>query len=174
MSGNERKDGLQRELEKKPREQVFLGLGVVVENEFGEILMGIRSNQSGFGLLAIPGGIVEKPDNGDFRAVGKRETLEEFNVDIGETRVDMVSVDTSDIKERGWLNFGLKATVKGRPKVTPNITEYSHGGWYPQEVVRDFLTREPDRIYGPSRVSLLCYFRDEIYYPFNEEEQKSD
>lgn len=151
------------------KQEVFVGLGVIIQNGYGEILLGRRSNKSGYGLLAVPGGLVDKTDGGKLRMVGIRETLEEVGLDLSKNEITVVSVDESFISKNRFMNYGLHTKVEGRPELSvPKPDEFSEWAWYPYEEVLKIVD-EPGIIFEPSRISLLCFFRGEILYPFNEE-----
>lgn len=156
-SSGEHKDVLQQ-----PR----IGFGVIVVRPDGKILLGRRSNESGYGKRALPGGGLDEGDLGSFRIAALRETSEEAGVDLTSyvSKLKIVSVDTSDLLARNWLNFGFLVELdQDIEPTTPTPNEIDQWDWFAPEEI-DF-----DNVYGPSRVSLLCYLQGEILFPFTED-----
>ncbi len=151
--------------EEKLKQEVSLGLGIIIENEENEVLMGLRTSASGKGLLAIPGGVVDLDDNGDLGRTAIRETLEESGLDISHNKIDIISVDTSEVVKKGWLNFGLHTRVLGRPETIAQNGEYFAWAWVRRSTVK-VLINKPGVVFEPSRISLLSFYRREILYPF--------
>jgi len=95
-----------------------VGVGVMIQNEKGEVLLGLRQGSHGAGEWAFPGGHLEFGEI-IFEAV-KREAKEEVGLEINELELISVSDETRYIKTDGkhYVVLGFKAKYKnGEPRL---------------------------------------------------------
>jgi 8-oxo-dGTP diphosphatase len=100
----------------EPRPRV--GVGVMIQNEKGEVLLGLRAGAHGAGEWAFPGGHVEFGETVFQTAV--REVKEETDMDIGTCKLISVCDKMRYAKSDGkrYLIFGVFGTIaSGKPKV---------------------------------------------------------
>ncbi len=95
-----------------------VGIGVMIQNEKGEMLLGLRQNSHGAGEWSFPGG---HQDFGErIFETAKREVKEEVGLEVDEFELISVADEMRYIKTDGkhYLNIGVKGTYKGgEPKV---------------------------------------------------------
>ena len=93
-----------------------VGVGVVIENEKGEIFL-VRRNEPGRDrLMGLVGGKYEEVDNGDLEATARREVKEEISCDVDSLEYYGYSVDV--FEGRMFKTHHFKAKVSGEIKIT--------------------------------------------------------
>jgi len=95
-----------------------VGIGVMIQNDKGEVLLGLRKNSHGAGEWSFPGGHLEFGER-IFEAA-KREAKEETGLEIDEFELISVADEMRYIKTDGkhYLNIGIKGKYSGgEPKV---------------------------------------------------------
>jgi len=102
----------------------LVGIGVFVENDFGQILLGLRKGEHGGGKWGLPGGHLEH--NETFRRVCQREVFEETGIII---------LTESEPYKVGFVNS--KFEESGKHYVTLFFHTKMEGG--------SLANREPDR-----------------------------
>ena len=70
----------QKEIDAKPRNLPRIGAAVVVKNDKGEILLGVRNKDPQRGKWVLPGGGIKPFES--YEAAAKREILEETGLEI--------------------------------------------------------------------------------------------
>ena len=105
-----------RENSKWPYPRV--GIGVMIQNEKGEVLLGLRQGSHGAGEWSFPGGTLEFGET--IFATAKREVKEETGLDVDEFKLISVYDELRYIKtdNKHFLGLGVKAKYKGgEPKI---------------------------------------------------------
>lgn len=95
-----------------------VGVGILIENEEGEILLGLRKGSHGSGEWSIPGGHLEFGET--IFETAKRETKEETGLDVDTFELISVLDEMRYIESDGkhYINLGVRAVYKGgEPKV---------------------------------------------------------
>ncbi len=95
-----------------------VGIGVMIQNKEGLVLLGLRKNSHGSGEWSFPGGHLEMGET--ILETAKRETKEETNLDINEFELISVADEMRYLKSDGkhYLNIGVKGLYGGgEPKV---------------------------------------------------------
>lgn len=152
--------GVEEEIDARNRLQVgkniYMGGGVVIRNPEGKILMGLRSNKDGNGLWCIPGGYMDKSDDGIKKAVF-REAKEEAGLEHL-TYNGLISIDDSQLNDNGrrHMNFGVLATTTEEPKVS-KPDEISEWRWFGIDEIP-----ESSQIYPPSRITIESYISKKL------------
>lgn len=98
----------------KPR----VGIGVLIQNEKGEVLLGERIGSHGEGEWCFPGGHLEFGEA--IFETAKRETKEETGLDISKFELISVADELRYIKtdNKHYLNIGIRGKYAGgEPKV---------------------------------------------------------
>src|SRR5512141_403745 len=101
-------------IEQRPR----VGIGVMIQNNEGKILLGLRKGSHGAGEWAFPGGHLEFGET--IFETAKREVKEETGLDVKEFELISVADEMRYIKtdNKHYLNLGVKAVYQGgEPKV---------------------------------------------------------
>lgn len=104
-----------------------VGIGVLIQNEKGEVLIGLRKGSDGAGKWAFPGGHLDFGET--IFECAKREVKEETDLDL--TKFTLISVadelDYIDTTGIHYLNIGIKAEYNG---VEPKLMEPNkNDGW---------------------------------------------
>ncbi len=95
-----------------------VGIGVMIQNEKGEALLGLRRGSHGAGEWSFPGGHLEFGEK--IFETAEREVKEETGLDIGEFELISVADEMRYIKSDGkhYLNIGIKGKYNGgEPRV---------------------------------------------------------
>lgn len=100
-----------------------VGIGVVVRNSKGEILLGLRKNAHGDGTWAFPGGRLKKGES--FSECASREVLEETDLEISNLRCVGVTNDLFKDEGKHYISVFMEAlSAEGVPEVMePNKCE---------------------------------------------------
>jgi mutator protein MutT len=119
---------------------VKVGVGVMVRNEKGEVLLGLRSKRAKneAGKWTFPGGELEFGET--LEECAKREAREEFGIEVRPVR--LLRVIDHILKEEGqhWVNPIFEAAiVKGEPRIMePHKIEKM--GWFSLDKLPENLT----------------------------------
>jgi len=103
-----------KEDKKYPR----VGIGVMIQNKEGLVLLGLRKGSHGSGEWSFPGGHLEMGET--ILETAKRETKEETNLDVNEFELISVADEMRYLKSdsKHYLNIGVKGLYNGgEPKV---------------------------------------------------------
>lgn len=141
--------------ERRPR----VGVGVMIQNNEGKILMGLRKGSHGAGEWAFPGGHLEFGET--IFETAKREVREETGLDVNEFELISVADEMRYIKSdnKHYLNIGIKAVYAGGEPQLLEPDKCAEWRWFsmdglpdkllegPELVIRNFLDK---KIYQPS------------------------
>lgn len=133
-----------------------VGIGVLIQNSKGEVLMGERIGSHGEGEWCFPGGHLEFGET--IFETARRETMEETGLEVDEFELISVADELRYIKtdNKHYLNIGILAKYKGgEPRVIePNKCR----GW------RWFnLNNLPEKIFEGSELTIKNYRAKKIY-----------
>lgn len=95
-----------------------VGIGVMIQNEKGQILLGLRQGSHGSGEWCFPGGHLDFGET--IFNCAQRETKEETNLDIDEFELISVADEMRYLESdsKHYVNIGIKAIYKsGEPKI---------------------------------------------------------
>src|SRR5262249_21827433 len=102
-----------------------VGIGVLIQNNQGQVLLGLRKGSHGAGEWSFPGGHLEFGET--IFETAKREVKEETDLMITDLELISVADEMRYIQtdNKHYLDIGVKATVSnGEPKVMePNKCE---------------------------------------------------
>lgn len=101
-------------IKKYPR----IGIGVMIQNEKGEVLLGERKNSHGEGEWCFPGGHLDFGET--MEETVRREVKEEVGLEVGEVKLISVGDEMRYIKsdDKHYVNIGFKAEyLGGEPKL---------------------------------------------------------
>lgn len=94
-----------------------IGIGVMIQNEKGQVLLGLRLKSHGTGEWSFPGGHLEFGET--IFECAKREVVEETGLIVSEFELISVADEMRYIESDGkhYLNIGIKAKfASGEPK----------------------------------------------------------
>jgi len=125
---------------------IRVGVGVIVQNEKGEILLGRRNKTAKRDCTklihewdwSLAGGGVEFGE--ELETCATREVKEEAMLDIKNPTVFYCATDKNETCH--WITVGLKSTAKGTPK-SGEPDKYIEWEWFA-------LDNLPDKIFTPS------------------------
>lgn len=97
-----------------------VGIGVMIRNKKGQVLMGLRKGSHGSGEWSFPGGHMEFGER--IFETAKREVKEETGLDIEEFKLISVADEMRYIKTDGkhYLNIGVEGEYQSGE---PNLEE---------------------------------------------------
>ncbi len=133
-------------------------MGVLILNDQGEVLLGLRTASHGAGEWSFPGGHLEFGEK-IFEAA-RREAKEETNLDI-ET-FELVSVCdemrylTTDNKH--YLNVGVLGKYQGGEPVVMEPEKCQEWQWFPLEAL-------PENLFQATAATLRNFTDRKIYQP---------
>lgn len=137
-----------------------VGIGVMIQNEKGEVLLGLRKGSHGAGEWSFPGGHLEWGET--IFETAKREVKEETGLDIDEFELISVADEMRYIKtdDKHYLNIGIRAICKGgEPK---NMEPEKCEGW-------DWFSLDhlPKRLFEGTELVIRNFKNRKIYVPNN-------
>ena len=139
-----------------PRPKV--GVGVLIQNEKGEVLLGLRKSSHGAGEWNFPGGHLEFGEK--LFETAKREVKEETDLEVQEFELVSVADEMRYIKTDGkhYLNIGIRAKYKGGEPKVMEPTKCEEWKWVG-------LNDLPEKLFEGTAL-ILRNFRDKkIYQP---------
>ncbi len=95
-----------------------VGIGVMIQNDQGQILLGLRQGSHGAGEWCFPGGHLEMGET--IFETAKRETKEETGLEVNDFELISVADEMRYLESDGkhYLNIGIKAVYNGgEPKL---------------------------------------------------------
>eukprot|EP00924_Labyrinthula_sp_SR-Ha-C_P001149 augustus_masked-scaffold_7-processed-gene-15.49-mRNA-1 protein AED:0.20 eAED:0.20 QI:0/-1/0/1/-1/1/1/0/216 len=113
------------------RDRVGVGIGVLILDQEGNCVVGIRKRSHGAGLLALPGGWLEKEETLEQCAI--REVKEETGIEIQIENCIILDLAPSLNRFSGTKNASLTvfALCKVEGKLTPDLKEPEKcEGWF--------------------------------------------
>jgi len=102
----------------KDKKYPRVGIGVMILNEQGQVLLGLRKGSHGAGEWCFPGGHYEFGET--VFETAQRETMEETGLEVSEFELISVADEMKYIEsdDKHYLNVGVKAVYNGgEPKV---------------------------------------------------------
>jgi len=135
-----------------------VGIGVMIQNEKNQILLGLRKRSHGSGEWCFPGGHLEMGER--FFDCAQRETKEETNLDVDEFEIISVSNETRYLKSDGehFLVLGIKAVYKGGEVKIMEPDRFLEWKWFD-------LDNLPDKLFQGTDVMIENFQLGVIYDP---------
>ncbi|OGY41553.1 MAG: hypothetical protein A2Y82_05045 [Candidatus Buchananbacteria bacterium RBG_13_36_9] len=137
-----------------------VGIGVMIQNEQGQVLLGLRQGSHGAGEWNFPGGHLEFGET--VFETAKRETLEETGLEVDEFELISVADKMRYIESDGkhYLNVGVKAIYKGGESQLLEPEKCMEWRWFDLDKLLEKMFEGTDwiiknfkakRIYKPAR-----------------------
>ena len=140
----------------RPRPKV--GIGVMIQNSKGEVLLGLRNSSHGAGEWNFPGGHLEFGEK--LFETAKREVKEETDLDVDEFELVSVADEMRYIKTDGkhYLNIGIAAKYKGGEPKLMESNKCEQWKWFD-------LSDLPERLFEGTAFVLRNFKDKKIYQP---------
>lgn len=115
---------------KQDKKYPKVGIGVMIQNEKGLVLLGLRKGSHGAGEWSFPGGHLEMGET--IFETAKRETKEETNLDINEFELISVADEMRYLKSDGkhYLNIGVKGVYAGGEPINMERDKCEKWQWF--------------------------------------------
>lgn len=142
------------------KKRPLIGIGIMIKNKKGEILLGLRQGSHGAGEWSFPGGHLEFGEN--FFQTAKRETKEECGLTIDKCKLISVAEEFRYLKTDGkhCVNIGILAKYEGgRPKVM-EPKKCQEWQWFS-------LKKLPKKIFQGTELTINNYKAKKIYQEKN-------
>ncbi len=107
-----------------------VGIGVMIQNEKDEVLLGLRRGSHGSGEWSFPGGHLEIGET--VLETAKREVKEETNLDVNKFELISVADEMRYLKSDGqhYLNIGVKALYEGGEPLVMELDKCERWAWF--------------------------------------------
>ena len=147
---------------KEETKKVGIGIGIIVLNEFNEVLLLLRNENSFLadsdmrleGTYTLPSGKVKFGET--LEIAGQRKLKEETGLDVEIEDLEVISL-ASDINEFAhFATIGLKANNYSGEFKLKDSKEFTDYGWYS-------LNKLPSNLCEPSKKIIDNYLNKEIY-----------
>ncbi len=135
-----------------------VGIGVMIQNEKGQVLLGLRKGSHGEGEWNFPGGHLEFRET--VFETAARETKEETGLDVEPFALISVADEMRYIEsdDKHFLNIGVKANYKGGEPVVMESNKCEKWQWFD-------LDNLPDKILDGTYQIIENYKNNRIYKP---------
>ncbi len=133
-----------------------VGIGVLIQNDKGEVLMGLRQGSHGAGEWSFPGGHLDFGET--IFETAKRETKEEVGLDVEEFELISVADEMRYIKtdNKHYLNIGIKAVYNGGEPKLMEPEKCKEWRWFSLEDL-------PERIFEGTELVINNFKKGKIY-----------
>lgn len=133
----------------------LVGIGVMVMNKEGEVLLGLRHSSHGAGEWSFPGGKVDLGET--ILETAKRETKEETNLEISDLELVSLSDEMRYLKDgKQFVVIGFKAKhYQGELKLA-NPERFHEWRWFP-------LDNLPKPLFEGTELIIKNYQAGKIY-----------
>jgi 8-oxo-dGTP diphosphatase len=135
-----------------------VGIGVMIQNTAGQILLGLRQGSHGAGEWCFPGGHLEMGET--VFETAKRETKEETGLDV--TPVELISVADEmrylESDGKHYLNVGVKALYQGGEPQIMEPDKCLEWKWFDLENL-------PEKMFEGTELIIKNFKASKIYQP---------
>ncbi|MFH2062823.1 MAG: NUDIX domain-containing protein [bacterium] len=116
-----------------------IGVGVMIQNERGEVLIGLRKGAHGAGEWSFPGGHLDFGET--IFETARREVLEETGLTVGKLELFSVSDDFRYVDSHGkhYVTIGVQAKYVGGEPQTMEPDRCSGWRWSPLDALPEPL-----------------------------------
>ncbi len=134
-----------------------IGIGVMIQNKKGEVLLGLRQGAHAAGEWSCPGGHLEFGET--IFETAKREVKEETDLDVEEFKLISVSDDLRYISTDGvhYVTIGVKAVYKGGNPKLMEPDKCERWRWFS-------LNNLPEKILEGTEMIIKNYKKGRVYH----------
>lgn len=133
-----------------------VGIGVMIKNNQGQVLLGLRQGSHGAGEWSFPGGHLEMGET--IFATAKRETMEEVGLEINEFELISVADELRYLVSDGkhYLNIGVLGKYQGGKPILMEPDKFKGWQWFA-------LDNLPENLFEGTEL-MLNNFRQGVIY----------
>jgi 8-oxo-dGTP diphosphatase len=133
-----------------------VGVGIMIQNEKGEVLLGLRQGSHGEGEWCFPGGHLEFGET--LEETAKREVNEETGLDVNKFELISVANEMRYIESDGkhYLNIGIKAKYEGGAPKVMEPDKCKGWKWFN-------LNSIPEKLFEGTELTLKNFKKGKIY-----------
>lgn len=137
-----------------------VGIGVMIKNEKGEVLLGLRKGSHGAGEWCFPGGHLEMGET--IFETAQRETKEETDLDIQHFELISVADEMRYLKSDGkhYLNIGVTGVYEGGEPQVMEPDKCDGWQWFA-------LDKLPANLFEGTELIIKSFKNKSIYKPAN-------
>lgn len=135
-----------------------IGIGVMIQNEQSEVLLGLRQGSHGEGEWCFPGGHLDFEET--IFETAKREVKEETGLEVEDFELISISDDFRYIKTDGkhYVTIGVKAAYKGGEVRLMEPEKCKEWRWFS-------LDNLPERTLEGTELIIKNYKAGKVYSP---------
>jgi 8-oxo-dGTP diphosphatase len=135
-----------------------VGVGVMIQNEQGEVLLGLRQGSHGAGEWCFPGGHLEWGET--IFDTARREVLEETGLEIMDFELISVADEVRYLEtdNKHYLNIGVKGRYQGGEPMVMEPNKCVEWRWFS-------LDSLPAYLFEGTELTLKNYLDKKIYQP---------
>ncbi len=150
------KQSPQTKLENSERKFPRVGIGVMIENKKGEILLGLRQGSHGAGEWSFPGGHLEWGET--IFETARREVKEETGLDVYKFELISVFDELRYLESEGkhYLGIGVKAVYNGGDPKVMEEEKFKEWDWFAVDQL-------PKRLFEGTEIMLKNFKEGKIY-----------
>jgi len=131
------------------------GVGVMVSNEKGEVLLGLRHSSHGAGEWSFPGGKVDLGET--IEQTAKRETKEETNLEVDDLELVSLTNELRYLKDgKQFVVIGFKANSYQGELQLANPERFHEWRWFS-------LDNLPSPLFEGTELMIKNYLAKKIY-----------
>ncbi len=133
-----------------------VGIGVMIENKKGEVLLGLRQKSHGAGEWCFPGGHLEFGET--ILEAAQREVKEEVGLDVDKFKLVSLADEMRYLKSdnKHYLNVGLKAEHKEGKPMLREPDKYKEWRWFSFDNL-------PDKLFEGTELMIKNFKAGKIY-----------
>lgn len=145
---------------KEDKKYPKVGIGIMIRNKKGEVLLGLRKGSHGSGEWSFPGGHLEMGET--VFETAKRETKEETNLDINKFELISVADEMRYLKTDGkhYLNIGVKGLYEDGEPIVMETDKCERWEWFS-------LNNLPDNLFEGTELIINNFKNNTIYNSLN-------
>ncbi|KAF2714213.1 7,8-dihydro-8-oxoguanine triphosphatase NUDT15 [Pleomassaria siparia CBS 279.74] len=104
-----------------------VGVGVIIHDDKGNVVMGVRTGSHGAGTMQFPGGHLEYSES--FAACAAREVLEETGLEIGHVKFLVATNDVMADEGKHYITIFVVCVIVGENKVPQPLEPHKCARW---------------------------------------------
>ncbi|MEI7497980.1 MAG: NUDIX domain-containing protein [Candidatus Falkowbacteria bacterium] len=133
-----------------------IGIGVMIQNEQGEVLLGLRKSSHGTGEWSFPGGHLEMGET--MFECAKREVAEETGLVVDDFELISVADELRYYESDGkhYVNIGIKAKYAGGEPQPLEPDKCAEWQWFSLDAL-------PEKLFQGTELTITNFKRGKIY-----------